>query len=148
MSVEGFKSGLYHYRPERHGFELLRYVGLGQARELANEFTSGQMYPRNAGALFILATRFYRNHWKYRKHPRAFLVLGMDIAHLSQTFYLTCAALKLGAFFTAAINHHNIEKTLGLDGYSEGVLGICGCGIPGAPPNYLDPAFEPVSTKT
>ena len=113
-----------------------------------NEFTSGQMYPRNTGALFILATRFYRNHWKYRKHPRAFLVLGMDIAHLSQTFYLTCAALKLGAFFTAAINHHNIEKALGLDGYSEGVLGICGCGVPGAPPNYLDPTFEPVSTQT
>ena len=67
----------------------------------------------------------------------------MDAAHLSQTFYLVCADLGLGAFVTAAINGANIEERLGLDGFTEGALAICGCGIPAEHQSAADPKFLP-----
>lgn len=88
-----------------------------------------------------MTARFYRNFWKYRRHQKAYLVLQMDAAHLSQTFYLLCTKLGLGAFFTAAINAVNIEKRVGLDPYTEGALAICGCGVPAAQ-SKLDPSYR------
>ena len=67
----------------------------------------------------------------------------MDAAHLSQTFYLVCAELGLGAFVSAATNAGNLEDRLGLDGFTEGVLAICGCGRPRANASPYDAAFEP-----
>jgi nitroreductase len=54
----------------------------------------------------------------------------MDAGHLSQTLYLLCTHLGLGAFFTGAVNDMNIEEMLGLDPLQEGVIGISGCGRP------------------
>jgi nitroreductase len=59
---------------------------------------------------------------------RAYGVLLMDAAHLSQSFYLVCTQLGLGAFFTAAINSANIDDRLGLEVFSEGALAVSGCG--------------------
>ncbi len=70
----------------------------------------------------------------------------MDAAHLSQTFYLVCGELGLGAFITAAINSSNIEEKLGLDGFIEGALAICGCGTP-AEQDLVDPEFRPYSPR-
>ncbi len=89
-----------------------------------------------------MTSRFYRNFWKYRKHQKAYGVLLMDAAHLSQTFYLVCTELGLGSFITAAINSTNIEQKLGLDGFIEGAIAICGCGKP-IQKNVIDPGFRP-----
>ena len=56
----------------------------------------------------------------------------MDAAHLSQTFYLVAADLGLAAFFSAAIHPQSIEEALSLDGYQEGPIAICACGLPPA----------------
>jgi SagB-type dehydrogenase family enzyme len=93
-----------------------------------------------------MTSRFYRSFWKYRKHQKAYGVLHMDAAHLSQTFYLVCAELGLGAFITAAINSVNIEQRLGLDGFIEGVIAICGCGKP-AMEDFIDPQFRPYTPR-
>jgi SagB-type dehydrogenase family enzyme len=90
-----------------------------------------------------MTSRFYRNYWKYRRHEKAYSVLLMDAAHLSQTFYLICTDLGLGAFVTAAINNNNIEKRLGLDGYSEGAVLICGCGKSAGKNLDLEPEYNP-----
>ena len=66
----------------------------------------------------------------------------MDVAHLSQTFYLICAHFGLGAFFTAAVNSENIENDLGIDGYNEGVLAISGCGFLNEHKASFDPNFN------
>jgi nitroreductase len=89
----------------------------------------------------VLVSRFARSFWKYRKHERAYGVLLMDAAHLSQTFYLVAAELGLGAFVTAAINGADAEERLGLDGFSEGALALLGCGRPGER-SELDPEFR------
>jgi putative peptide maturation dehydrogenase len=146
--VEGVEPGLYHYGAERHELELLVRLAPDEGGSLAAELASGQPFVRDAPALFLLTTRFYRNFWKYRRHQRAYAVLLMDAAHLAQTFYLVCTELGLGAFVTAAVNGANIEEQLGLDPFAEGALAMCGCGRPAAR-GQLDAEFEPyVPRKT
>jgi putative peptide maturation dehydrogenase len=146
MNVSGLEPGVYHYAVEKHRLELMIKLEQSDARKWGNEFTAGQSYPSQAQALFIMTSRFYRNFWKYRKHQKAYGVLLMDVGHLSQTFYLVCAELGLGAFITAAINSFNIESKLGLDGFTEGAIAICGCGAP-AQHDLIDPQFTPYSPR-
>jgi putative peptide maturation dehydrogenase len=142
-NVTGLEAGIYHYRTDRHALQLLEALAPADAEELAAQFTCGQAYFAGAGVLFILTARFYRSFWKYRKHRRAYGVLLLDAGHLSQTLYLVCAELGLGAFVTAAINGANIEERLGLQPFSEGVLAVCGCGRPAAAGSELEPEFLP-----
>ena len=137
VSVDGIDPGLYHYNVEAHALDLIEHLPGERARELIVELTAGQTHFAGADALVVLTGRFYRSFWKYRRSGRAYAVLLMDAGHLSQTFYLACTDLGLGAFVTAAVNATNVDERLGLDGCSEGTLAICGCGVPG-PPGPLD----------
>jgi putative peptide maturation dehydrogenase len=143
MRVEGVEPGLYRYRPDDHALEQREPLGEDEARELASLFAARQGYLADADVLFVMTARFQRQFWKYRRHPRAYGVLLMDAAHLSQTFYLLCAELGLGAFVTAAINGADIDERLGLEPFEEGALAICGCGTPGEPVIGIDPTFRP-----
>jgi putative peptide maturation dehydrogenase len=142
--VAGVEPGVYHYDVQRHALELVAGLPDEEVGELALTIAAGQPFARDAHVTVVLASRFARNFWKYRKHERAYAVLLMDAAHLSQTFYLVAAELGLGAFVTAAINGADAEERLGLDGFSEGTLALLGCGRPGAR-TELDPEFLPVS---
>ena len=142
-AVDGIEPGLYHYRVEAHTLELLAPLRAGEARDWAVEFAAGQSYARSAPVVFALTARFYRNFWKYRHHQKAYSVLLMDAAHLSQTLYLVCTELGLGAFVSAAINSRNIEERLGLDGFEEGAIALCGCGARAAGVSDLEPEFLP-----
>ncbi len=145
LHAEGLQPGLYHYNLARHSLDLLEPLETEAARALASELTAGQHYASSAGVLFLMTARFFRNFWKYRRHEKAYGVLLMDAAHLSQTLYLVCAELGLGAFFTAAVNNSNIEERLGLDPYQEGALAICGCGYAASSGQSLEPRFRPFS---
>lgn len=141
--VDGVAPGIYHYNMDDHSLTLVEVTSTGEARELAGSFMCGQRYFGEAHVSFLLVARFYRNHWKYRRHPRAYASLLMDAAHLSQTLYLVAAELGLGAFVTIGINGRDIESRLGLDGVQAGAIAVCGCGprAPGGSP--LEPVFRP-----
>jgi putative peptide maturation dehydrogenase len=143
LAVDDFDPGLYHYNPAEHALELLAPLGVDEARAAANAFVCGQTYFGDAHVLLVLAARFDRAFWKYRNHRKALTALMMDAAHLSQTLYLVATELGLGAFITAAINNVDIEERLGLDGYREGVLAVCGFGRPAAERSPFDPKFLP-----
>jgi len=143
MAVEDLDPGLYHYNPAEHALELLAPLGVDEARAVANAFVCGQTYFGDAHVLLVLAARFDRAFWKYRNHRKALTALMMDAAHLSQTLYLVATELGLGAFVTAAVNNVDIEERLGLDGYREGVLAVCGFGRPAAERSPFDPEFLP-----
>lgn len=147
LNAEGLSPGLYHYGVRDHALALLRPLATEAARDLALRFTAGQEYFRSAQALFLLTSRFRRNFWKYQRHKKAYKVVLMDAAHLSQTFYLVCADLGLGAFFTAAVNDGDIEDELGLDGMEEGAVGVCGCGAPSAAGDPWAPVFRRYSPR-
>ncbi|GAC1511827.1 MAG: putative peptide maturation dehydrogenase [Chloroflexota bacterium] len=145
--VQGVGPGLYHYNVEHHELEMMAAKSERDVAEMAGLFAAGQSYARDSQVLLVLTARFPRNFWKYRTHEKAYSVIIMDAGHLSQTLYLVCADLGLGAFVTAAINDANIEEALGIDGFSEGVLAVLGIGHPSGGRSALEPVFHPYSPR-
>jgi putative peptide maturation dehydrogenase len=143
VGVESLETGVYHYRPRTHELALLHPLDRAAARRFATVATAGQTFLASAHVLFLLTARFYRSFWKYRAHDRAYAVLLMDAAHLSQTLYVMCTALGLGAFVTGAIDRVAIEDRLGVDAFGEGAIAAAGCGIPAAERLPGEPEFTP-----
>jgi putative peptide maturation dehydrogenase len=141
--VAGLESGIYHYNVRDHALELLERLADEEAVELATTFVCGQAYFGSAHVAFVMTARFPRNHWKYPKQQKAYPVILMDAAHLSQTLYLVAGDLGLGAFVTAAINGLVIEERLGLDGVTEGAVAVAGCGRERPQGSPLEPTFVP-----
>jgi putative peptide maturation dehydrogenase len=140
-NVSGIPSGFYHYNVRDHAVEQLERIP--DAHRTATELMCGQAFFGDAHVCFVLTARFYRNHWKYRRHPKAYAGVLMDAAHLSQTLYLVSADLGLGAFITVAVNTRDIERRLGLDGATEGVIAVTGCGVRADGESPLELRFEP-----
>jgi len=126
-AVEGVEPGLYHYAVDAHELELLEPLHGEEAADLVVALTAGQEHFRSAQVLFLLTASFARNFWKYQAHAKAYRVLLFDAAHLSQTLYLVCADLGLGAFVSAAVNEHDIDRRLGLATFTEAAILVCGC---------------------
>jgi putative peptide maturation dehydrogenase len=141
--VEGLDRGLYHYNVRDHALELIERLGESEAVALAADFVCGQNYLGSAHVSFVMTARFPRSYWKYPRQQKAYTVLLMDAAHLSQTLYIVAADLGLGAYVTAAVNGADIEERLGLDGVSEGVVAVAGCGHPLADGSPFEPRFAP-----
>jgi putative peptide maturation dehydrogenase len=144
-AVEGIEPGLYHYSVESHGLEPVERMSAAEAEALGNAFLGGQWYFASAAVLFVMAARFDRSFWKYRDHDKAYTAILLDAGHLSQTFYLVCQELGLGAFVAGAINDGTIDDRLGLRVFDEGALAVCGCGRPA--PSGLEPRFEPYAPQ-
>ena len=140
--VESVPGGIYHYNGHDHCLAQMEELPPGAGKAIATEFMCGQWYFGAAHVTFILTARFYRNYWKYRRHPKAYPTVLMDAAHLTQTLYLVSAHEGLGAFVTIAINDRDIEERLGLDGVNEGVIAMAGCGPAAADPSPLDMGFD------
>jgi putative peptide maturation dehydrogenase len=140
--VESVPSGIYHYNGRDHCLVQVEELAPGEGKTIATEFMCGQWYFGAAHVTFILTARFYRNHWKYRRHPKAYSTILMDAGHLTQTLYLVSAHEGLGAFVTIAINDRDIEQRLGLDGVNEGVIAMAGCGPAAAEASPLDMGFD------
>ena len=141
--VEGIVPGLYHYRVREHVLELVTPLERDEAAGAITEITAGQRWLDSAAAALVLTVRFARSFWKYRRSPTAYATLLMDAGHLSQTFYLVCADLGLGAFLTNVVDTAACEKLLRLDGLAEGALAVLCCGLPTADRSPLDPEFVP-----
>lgn len=127
QNVEGVAPGLYHYHPVEHALEPLPAPAAPLA-EFAAQAVAGQHWFADAHALAVLAPRYARSFWKYRRHAKAYRALVLDVGHLSQTAYLSATELGLGAFVTSAINEVDIERAFGLDPLADGPLAVCGFG--------------------
>jgi putative peptide maturation dehydrogenase len=141
-NVEDVPPGVYHYNGRSHSLSLLQDLDAASARRVASAFMCGQSYFGAAHVSFVLTARFYRNHWKYRRHQHAYAAILMDAAHLTQTLYLVSGDLGLGAFVTIAINARDIEAELGFDGVKEGVIAMAGCGVRALGDSPLEPRFS------
>ncbi len=130
-AVEGVAPGLYHYRPREHALQPLPAPSLALA-ELASQALARQHWFADAHAMVVLAPRYDRHYWKYRRHPKGYRVVALEAGHLSQMLYLAATEAGLGAFITAAVNEAVLEQALGLDPVRDGVLAVCGFGWRGA----------------
>lgn len=144
-NVDGVASGLYHYGVRNHVLELIAPLEQHEAEAVIAEAAAGQRWLGSAAAVVLLTVRFARNFWKYRRSPTAYATLLMDAGHLSQTFYLVCAELGLGAFLTNVVDSAAIEERLEIDGRVESPLAVLGCGFRAHSP--LDPTFVPFTPR-
>ncbi|WP_225765355.1 putative peptide maturation dehydrogenase [Stenotrophomonas sp. Marseille-Q4652] len=127
QNVEGLAPGLYHYRADVHALEALP-APEGGLPEFVMEAVAQQHWFGDAHVLVALAPRFDRTFWKYRHHAKGYRVVALEAGHVSQTLYLAATDLGLGAFITGAINEKHLERALGLDPVTQGVVAICGFG--------------------
>lgn len=125
--VEGLVPGMYHYHAVAH--ELARMPGQPEDLDaFALRLLAGQHWFANAHVMVVLVCRFQRNFWKYRRHPKAYRAVTLDVGHISQAFYAAAVERGLGAFVTAAINETEIEALLQSDPMVESALAVCGFG--------------------
>jgi SagB-type dehydrogenase family enzyme len=122
LDVEDLAPGLYHYCAEDHSLELVRRPF---TREMADRLCCGQTFCAQANVVCFLTAIFARTMHKYR-HSRAYRIMLLNTGHIAQTFVLTCTALGLGAFQTAAFRDAEVDEAIGVDGLSEGSLYVVG----------------------
>jgi SagB-type dehydrogenase family enzyme len=122
--VEGIAPGIYHYDATRHRLELLRR---GMTRDRMSDYVIGQTWFSEAAAFVFMTAVFTRTQWKYR-YPRAYRVVLAEAGHLCQTFCLVATWLGLAPFCTMAMADSKIDRDLGIDGVTEGVLYVAGVG--------------------
>jgi SagB-type dehydrogenase family enzyme len=122
--VEGISPGIYHYDATRHHLELLRR---GMTRDRMSDYVMGQRWFSEAAVFVLMTAVFTRTQWKYR-YPRAYRVVLAETGHLCQTFCLVATWLGLAPFCTMAMADSKIDRDLGIDGVTEGVLYVAGVG--------------------
>ncbi|MBN8483135.1 MAG: putative peptide maturation dehydrogenase, partial [Xanthomonadales bacterium] len=142
QNVEGIAAGLYHYHPIEHALEPLRDFAEEDSAALALRLVAGQRHFMHAHVVVILASRFARTFWKYRRHAKSYRAVILDAGHLSQMLYLAATERGLAAFITAAVNERDIERTLGVDPLHEGIIAVCGFGWRGGTVDEVE--FDPL----
>ena len=123
-NVAGLKKGIYHYNGDQHRLELVKK---GATKKQMTSYLAGQDWFSHAPVVVLMTAVFTRTQWKY-KFPRAYRVVLAEAGHLCQTFCLTAAWLGLAPFCTMALADSKIDKALGIDGVTEGVLYAAGVG--------------------
>lgn len=124
LRVGGLRRGIYHYRADRHGLEMLRR---GVSEDRLVELCAGQDWIGGCSALFVMTAVLPRVMWRYR-FSRAYRVLLLEAGHFCQTFCLVATWLGLAPFCTAALVDEQFETELNLDGATETVLYAAGVG--------------------
>lgn len=128
LSCKSRNCGIYHYRSDRHGLELLREMPEEVARRWAVHLAQGQAFVGTCSLVILMVARFERNFWKYRERENSYSVVLQDAGHLSQTFQILATDMGLGAFYTAAMNSEAVVSLLGLDYPAMAPVGILGAG--------------------
>jgi SagB-type dehydrogenase family enzyme len=126
LNVQGLDPGLYHYSARDHALEL---VAGGVSRSSVARLCFEQPMCTDAAFVCFVTAVVGRTMYKYR-HPRSYRLLLLNAGHLAQTFVLSCTALGLGPFQTAAFRDSEVEQALGTDGFDEVALYVMGAGRP------------------
>jgi SagB-type dehydrogenase family enzyme len=126
LEVNGVPPGLYHYNAESHALELL---STDVNRAMLERLTYGISMPPASAFMCVVTAVFPRTMYKYQ-HPGNYRVTLLGAGHLGQTFALAATALGLGAWQTIMFRDSELERVLGIDGYTEGALYLLGAGYP------------------
>ena len=122
--VTGLKSGIYHYDAAAHDLARLRRGG---GPPLINRFIQAQPWYGKASVIVLFTAVFGRTMWRYPV-AKAYRNVLLEAGHVCQTFYLLATERGLAPFCTHAIDEDAIDAALGVDGVSEGVVYVAGCG--------------------
>lgn len=136
--VEGIDPGLYHYGVKDHELRLLR-TGSDLAPELAKVTASGHLM-RDASAVFLFSSIFFRSSWKYGE--RAYRYCLLDAGHVAENLMLAAAALEMASLPVGRFDDREVNRFLGVDDREEGSLLLVPVGRAGeGPPPWEEAVF-------
>jgi len=115
--VAGVEPGIYHYNVPHHEIELLIP---GDPTEQIYEVCCGQEYVRQTSIVVLISGLLARTKLKYGERGYRYALL--DIGHLGQNLYLSCASLELAVMTTCGFFDDEANKLLRIDGVDEAVM--------------------------
>jgi len=115
--VSGVEPGIYHYNVLNHEIELLIP---GDPTEQMYNFCCGQEFVHNTSIVIIMSGVLARTKLKYGERGYRYVLL--DIGHLGQNIYLSCASLDLAIMTTCGFFDDEANKLLRIDGVDETVM--------------------------
>ena len=124
--IAGLPTGFYHYESDRH---RLTKVADAAGAPTMKRCLQAQPWLARAAMLVFMCPIFERTAWRYTS-PRAYRSILIEAGHLGQTFCLIASERGLAPFCTLATDDIEIDRRLGLDGSSQGVIYVVGCGTP------------------
>ena len=108
-SVEGLDPGFYHYSAFEHTLGRLETHGSPKPSELMG----GQEWTDEMPCIVFLCAFFERTMWKYAD-ANAYRVVLIEAGHIGQNMMLAATHHGLSACPSAALNHSQVKKCLGL----------------------------------
>ena len=141
--LSGLAPGVYHFGP--HDFSLRR-LRAGDYRGRLIQATAEEPAVRAAPVVFVLASTFWRNAWKYqsRAYRHCFWDSGTMLANMLAVAATDGIPLRIVLGFVDDQIHH----LLGLDGEREAALALVAVGrdtastAPGPPPDEPPLSYE------
>lgn len=115
--VSGVEPGIYHYNVPNHEIELLIP---GDPTEKMYEVCCQQEFVHNTSIIIIMSGVLARTKLKYGERGYRYVLL--DIGHLGQNIYLSCASLDLAIMTTCGFFDDEANKLLRIDGVDETVM--------------------------
>jgi SagB-type dehydrogenase family enzyme len=123
FDVEGMEAGLYHFSPADLKVRGLRR---GDWREAIAHATANRPAIANARAILVMSAIFWRSAWKYR--ARAYRYCFWDTGTILANLLAAVAAEEISAEVVTAFLDSKIERLIGVDGESEGVMCLVALG--------------------
>ena len=135
-------AGVYHFGPHDFALRLLRR---GDHRGVLADATAGEPAVREAPAVLVAATTFWRNSWKYR--DRAYRHVYWDGGTLLANLLALAAAEGLPARVVDAFLDRSVDELLGLDPDREASFALIALGS-GAPIAASAPEIDRLTLDT
>ncbi len=112
--VSGVEPGIYHYNVPNHEIELMIP---GDPTEQMYEVCCQQEFVHKTSIVIIMSSVLQRTKLKYGERGYRYALL--DIGHLGQNIYLSCASLDLAIMTTCGFFDDEVNKLLRIDGVDE-----------------------------
>ena len=112
--VSGVDPGIYHYNVPNHELELMIP---DDPTEKIKEVCCGQEHVSKTSIVILISGVLERTKLKYGERGYRYALL--DIGHLGQNIYLSCASLELAIMTTCGFFDDEVNKLLRIDGVDE-----------------------------
>ncbi len=123
--LEGDGRGVYHYDVKDHALRPLADVA--PEHVLAQSFLKTARLTFRPRLVWVLTSIPERSMFRYRE-ARSYRVLHYDAGHVLQTISLAARAFGLRSQRSYALGDTDLERLLGIDGYSEAAIAATAIG--------------------
>lgn len=115
------ESGLYHYRPDTNGVELLDKGNFYHS--LKDQIKAEPVVDlKNSSGVILISSIYERNMIKYGDRGYRFIL--QEVGHVGMNFSLICEAIGLGSCMVGGYFDNDVNSFVGLDGTSETIQNV------------------------